>query len=76
MVQRLTYRRRHCYATRSNKIRVVKTPGPQPASGMNDDRCAAGRAQARCAMSGQCFDRALRLLALKQRAVSDTEPVT
>lgn len=27
MVQRLTYRRRHCYATRSNKIRVVKTPG-------------------------------------------------
>lgn len=27
MVQRLTYRRRHCYATRSNKTRVVKTPG-------------------------------------------------
>ncbi|KAK9798119.1 hypothetical protein WJX73_000908 [Symbiochloris irregularis] len=27
MAQRLTYRRRHCYATRSNKTRVVKTPG-------------------------------------------------
>ncbi|KAJ7527526.1 hypothetical protein O6H91_16G059600 [Diphasiastrum complanatum] len=27
MVQRLTYRRRHSYATRSNQTRVVKTPG-------------------------------------------------
>ena len=27
MVQRLTYRRRHSYATKSNKVRVVKTPG-------------------------------------------------
>mmetsp|Transcript_58803 Transcript_58803/g.187716 ORF Transcript_58803/g.187716 Transcript_58803/m.187716 type:complete len:119 (+) Transcript_58803:941-1297(+) len=27
MVQRLTYRRRHCYATRANVTRVVKTPG-------------------------------------------------
>ncbi len=27
MVQRLTYRRRHCYATKSNQTRVVKTPG-------------------------------------------------
>merc|ERR1711862_121232 len=27
MVQRLTYRRRHSYATKSNKTRVVKTPG-------------------------------------------------
>ncbi|DBA95295.1 hypothetical protein WJX82_010733 [Trebouxia sp. C0006] len=27
MVQRLTYRRRHCYATKSNRVRVVKTPG-------------------------------------------------
>jgi len=27
MVQRLTYRRRHCYATRSNKVQKVKTPG-------------------------------------------------
>jgi hypothetical protein len=32
MAQRLTYRRRHCYATRSNKTRVVKTPGA-PAAG-------------------------------------------
>ena len=24
---RVTYKRRHCYATRSNKIKVVKTPG-------------------------------------------------
>ncbi|KAI8471187.1 MAG: ribosomal protein L34Ae [Monoraphidium minutum] len=27
MVQRLTYRRRHCYASASNRTRVVKTPG-------------------------------------------------
>ena len=27
MVQRLTYRRRHAYNTRSNKVKVVKTPG-------------------------------------------------
>eukprot|EP00891_Asterochloris_glomerata_P000522 jgi/Astpho2/522/e_gw1.00011.184.1_t len=27
MVQRLTYRRRHCYATKSNRVRIVKTPG-------------------------------------------------
>mmetsp|Transcript_7815 Transcript_7815/g.14035 ORF Transcript_7815/g.14035 Transcript_7815/m.14035 type:complete len:115 (-) Transcript_7815:94-438(-) len=27
MVQRLTYRRRHSYATKSNTTRVVKTPG-------------------------------------------------
>ncbi|KAA8547988.1 hypothetical protein F0562_004417 [Nyssa sinensis] len=27
MVQRLTYRKRHSYATRSNQNRVVKTPG-------------------------------------------------
>ncbi len=27
MVQRLTYRRRHCYATKSNKVKKVKTPG-------------------------------------------------
>merc|ERR1712216_780336 len=27
MVQRLTYRRRHCYATKSNRVRKVKTPG-------------------------------------------------
>merc|ERR1711892_252213 len=27
MVQRLTYRRRHCYKTRSNGIEKVKTPG-------------------------------------------------
>eukprot|EP00242_Pyramimonas_sp_CCMP2087_P004270 CAMPEP_0198198980 /NCGR_PEP_ID=MMETSP1445-20131203/2326_1 /TAXON_ID=36898 /ORGANISM="Pyramimonas sp., Strain CCMP2087" /LENGTH=121 /DNA_ID=CAMNT_0043868671 /DNA_START=95 /DNA_END=457 /DNA_ORIENTATION=+ len=27
MVQRLTYRRRHSYATKSNRTRVLKTPG-------------------------------------------------
>lgn len=27
MVQRLTYRRKHSYATKSNKQRIVKTPG-------------------------------------------------
>uniref|UniRef100_A0A0D9X883 60S ribosomal protein L34 n=1 Tax=Leersia perrieri TaxID=77586 RepID=A0A0D9X883_9ORYZ len=26
MVQRLTYRKRHSYATKSNQTRVVKTP--------------------------------------------------
>ena len=29
MVQRLTYRKRHSYATKSNQHRVVKTPGKQ-----------------------------------------------
>merc|ERR1711912_167487 len=27
MVQRLQYRRRHCYATKSNTQRILKTPG-------------------------------------------------
>ncbi|KAF4378894.1 hypothetical protein G4B88_008364 [Cannabis sativa] len=27
MVQRLTYRSRHSYATKSNQHRIVKTPG-------------------------------------------------
>merc|ERR1712070_169803 len=27
MVQRLTYRRRHCYATKTNRTRVLRTPG-------------------------------------------------
>lgn len=27
MPQRVTYRRRHAYNTKSNKIRVTKTPG-------------------------------------------------
>ena len=27
MVQRLTYRRRHSYATKSNRVKKVKTPG-------------------------------------------------
>ncbi|RWW72609.1 hypothetical protein BHE74_00019572 [Ensete ventricosum] len=30
MVQRLTYRKRHSYATKSNQTRVVKTPGKYP----------------------------------------------
>ena len=29
MVQRVTYRRRHCYNTKSNKFRLVRTPGGQ-----------------------------------------------
>ncbi|RZS16826.1 hypothetical protein BHM03_00048883 [Ensete ventricosum] len=32
MVQRLTYRKRHSYATKSNQTRVVKTPGNDPIS--------------------------------------------
>ncbi len=27
MVQRLTYRRRHSYATKSNRVKKVRTPG-------------------------------------------------
>jgi large subunit ribosomal protein L34e len=27
MVQRLAYRRRHCYNTKSNAVKIVKTPG-------------------------------------------------
>eukprot|EP00339_Tiarina_fusa_P029255 CAMPEP_0117028440 /NCGR_PEP_ID=MMETSP0472-20121206/20675_1 /TAXON_ID=693140 ORGANISM="Tiarina fusus, Strain LIS" /NCGR_SAMPLE_ID=MMETSP0472 /ASSEMBLY_ACC=CAM_ASM_000603 /LENGTH=138 /DNA_ID=CAMNT_0004735921 /DNA_START=23 /DNA_END=443 /DNA_ORIENTATION=- len=27
MVQRVTYRRRHCYNTKSNKVKIIKTPG-------------------------------------------------
>lgn len=27
MAQRLTYRRRHSYNTRSNKVKIVRTPG-------------------------------------------------
>jgi hypothetical protein len=30
MVQRLTYRKRHSYATKSNQTRVVRTPGIDP----------------------------------------------
>lgn len=30
MVQRLTYRKRHSYATKSNQHRIVKTPGMCP----------------------------------------------
>ena len=29
-MQRLTYRKRHSYATKSNQTRVVKTPGKNP----------------------------------------------
>lgn len=29
MVQRLSYRRQNSYATRSNRVKVVKTPGGQ-----------------------------------------------
>ncbi len=31
MAQRLTYRRRHAYHTKSNRTRIVKTPGQYPA---------------------------------------------
>ncbi|GAB5360717.1 hypothetical protein AAMO2058_000651300 [Amorphochlora amoebiformis] len=27
MVQRLTYKRRHCYNTKSNSVKIIKTPG-------------------------------------------------
>uniref|UniRef100_A0A7S0WNQ4 60S ribosomal protein L34 n=1 Tax=Pyramimonas obovata TaxID=1411642 RepID=A0A7S0WNQ4_9CHLO len=40
MVQRLTYRRRHSYATKSNKTRVLKTPGGKLAIQYTDKRAA------------------------------------
>ncbi|XP_024380475.1 large ribosomal subunit protein eL34 [Physcomitrium patens] len=49
MVQRLTYRRRHCYATKSNQTRVVKTPG-----GRNVFQTATKRAAGpKCPVSGK-----------------------
>ena len=54
MVQRVIYRRRHCYATKSNKIRKVKTPGTLERKAEGEERerggecgaAAAGRAAA------------------------------
>jgi ribosomal protein L34E len=40
MVQRLTYRRRHSYHTKSNRTRIVKTPGEQGAGML--PRCRQG----------------------------------
>lgn len=34
MVQRLTYRRRHSYHTKSNRQRIAKTPGALRANGL------------------------------------------
>ena len=44
MVQRLTYRRRHCYATKSNKVRKVKTPGAPPRQFSHRNLVCAGSA--------------------------------
>lgn len=46
MVQRLTYRRRHAYATKSNRVRVVKTPGALSWRYLQPQRSAADAAGA------------------------------
>ena len=43
MVQRLTYRKRHSYATKSNQTRVVKTPGEGSPSALAPIPLAASR---------------------------------
>ena len=47
MVQRLTYRRRHSFATKSNKQRLVKTPGEAGARGGGETGGRGGRVMAR-----------------------------
>ncbi|GHP03976.1 60S ribosomal protein L34 [Pycnococcus provasolii] len=49
MVQRLTYRRRKSYATRSNKTRVLRTPGGQLQIQYTKKRVSGPK----CAKSGQ-----------------------
>lgn len=48
-VQRLTYRRRHAWATKSNKQRLVKTPGELHAGG----RCSLGGQEGAILLGGQ-----------------------
>lgn len=43
MVQRLMYRRRHCYATKSNRVRIVKTPGEEQLAELLLERNCAER---------------------------------
>lgn len=55
MVQRLTYRKRHSYATKSNQHRVVKTPGnfslPALYSRLSQLRCAVLLARVRLCLT-------------------------
>uniref|UniRef100_A0A0D9X884 Uncharacterized protein n=1 Tax=Leersia perrieri TaxID=77586 RepID=A0A0D9X884_9ORYZ len=46
MVQRLTYRKRHSYATKSNQTRVVKTPVATVT--LQDNPCFLGRGAEDC----------------------------
>jgi hypothetical protein len=47
MVQRVIYRRRHCYATKSNKIRKVKTPGTLERKAEGEEREREGASAVR-----------------------------
>ena len=51
MVQRLTYRRRHSYATKSNKQRVLRTPGALARHGKQLD---VRKGRAACHASPSC----------------------
>ncbi|GJM98816.1 hypothetical protein PR202_ga15856 [Eleusine coracana subsp. coracana] len=49
MVQRLTYRKRHSYATKSNQTRVVKTPGGRLVYQYTDKRASGPK----CPVTGK-----------------------
>eukprot|EP00948_MAST-09A_sp_MAST-9A-sp1_P003924 g3924.t1 len=57
---RVTYRRRHCYATRSNKVKVIKTPGSRFTVQYRKKRAAAPKC-------GDCGKALPGLLALRPK---------
>merc|ERR1711976_89465 len=68
MVQRLTYRRRHCYATKSNTTRVVKTPGGKLVFQYMKKKVSAPK----CGISGKALNGlpAVRSSKLSQKVLS------
>merc|ERR1712146_621323 len=68
MVQRLTYRRRHCYATRSNVTRVVRTPGGKLVFQYMKKKTSAPK----CGISGKALNGlpAVRSSKLSQKVLS------
>ncbi|WVZ25925.1 hypothetical protein V8G54_004469 [Vigna mungo] len=78
MVQRLTYRKRHSYATKSNQHRVVKTPGnfssPALYSRLSQLRCAVLLARVRLSLTW-CGGK-LVYQSTKKRASGPKCPVT
>ena len=53
MVQRLSYRRQNSYATRSNRVKVVKTPGGQLAYIYTNKKAGAVKCgDCGCALNG------------------------